>query len=83
MDEDPAACHLVALDGIGDGDGRLADEPDITVHAAMIGEVELVLRLAGGIVLVVAVVGLHGNETSVTRLHALSREIDGDGQVAA
>ena len=48
----------------------------------MIGEVELRLLFARGIVLVVAVVGLDSDDALVASLHALGREIDGDGQVA-
>jgi hypothetical protein len=49
----------------------------------MIGEVELVLLLARRIVLVVAVVGLHGDEALVASLHTLCGEVDGNGQIAA
>ena len=49
----------------------------------MISKVELVLLLARGIVLIVAIVGLHGDETFVTRFHSLCGEVDGNGKIAA
>ena len=73
MNKDPAPSYLVALDGIGDGDGRLADEPHITIHTTMISEVELVLLLARRVVLIVAVVGLHGDETLIASFHTFFR----------
>ena len=83
MDEHTTAGYLVALDGIGNGNGGFSDEPYITIHTAVIGEIELVLLLAGGIVLVIAVVGLHGNEALVACLHTFFCQVDGDGQITA
>ena len=83
MNKDTTACYLVAFDGIGDGDGRLADKPHITIHTTVIGKVELVLLFAWGVVNVVAIISLYGNKTLVASFYALFREIDGDRQIAA
>ena len=60
-----------------------ADEPHVTVHAAVVGKVELRLFLSWGIGLVVAVVGFDGDETAVTRANTEVREVDDNGQIAA
>ena len=83
MEEYTSACRFAVLNGIGDMDGRLADEPHITIHSAMIGKVELSLFLAWRKTLVIAVVGFDGYETLVTRLDTLGREIDGNRQITA
>ena len=83
VDEHATAGYLVALNGIGDGNSGFSDEPYVTIHTAVIGEIELVLLLAGGIVLVIAVVGLHGNEALVACLHTFFCKVDGDGQITA
>ena len=83
VQEDASASRLLAFDGIGDMDGRLADEPHIAIHTAMIGKIQLCLLLAGGIALIVAVISLHGNQAFVACFQPQSREVDGDGQIAA
>ena len=83
MQEHAATSHPTTFNGIGNSYGRLADEPHVAVHTAMIGEIELRLLLAGRIVGIVAIVSLHGNETLVARLHTFLGQVDSDGQVAA
>ena len=62
MNKDAAAGHLVFLHSIGDGHLILGDEPDVTINAAMICEVERHLLLARRIGLVIAVVGFDGDD---------------------
>ena len=81
MQEDAATSYLIALDGISDGHLRLTNQPHVTIHTAVIGEVQLGLFLARRIVGIVAIVGLDGNETSVAGLHTFGRKVDGDGQI--
>ena len=83
MKENAAACHLVGLERVGYGQGRLAYEPHVAVHTAMIAEVESRLLLSRRISLVVAVVGLHRHYALVARLYALFGQVDGYGQISA
>ena len=76
MHEDAAPCHLIGFYRIGDTDKRFADEPHVTVHTTMIGKVERTLLLSRRIRLIIAVICLDGNQTVVTSLHALFRQID-------
>ena len=62
MYKDAAAGHLVFLNGIGNSHLVFGDEPDVTINAAMICEVERHLLLARRIGLVVAVVGFDGDD---------------------
>ena len=71
MEEYTSASRYTALYGIGNMQGRLADEPYISVHSSVISEVELSLLLAGREVLIIAVVCLYGDYTTVACLHAL------------
>ena len=70
--ENAATSHLVFLEGIGDGNLVLGNEPHVTIDAAMIGEVERHLLFAGRVGLVVAVVGADGDDEIVA--HRTSRE---------
>ena len=49
----------------------------------MIGEVELCLFLARRITLIIAIIGFDGYQTVIASLHALSRKIEGDRQIAS
>ena len=73
----------VLLQRVGDMHLRASYEPHVTIHTAMICEVQLTLLLSRRIALVVAVVGLHGNETAVTGLNTSSRQVDDDRQIAS
>ena len=68
VQENTTASHVITLHGISDMERRFADEPHVTIHASMVGEVELGLFLARRVVDIVAVVGLDGNQTLVTSL---------------
>ena len=81
--EDAAASHLAGLKGVGDGHLLLGDEPHVAIDAAVVGKVERHLCLAGRKGLVVAVVGLHGDDQFVAGFVAEVCETEGDGQVAA
>ena len=80
MHKDAAASHLVLLNSISDGYLVFGDEPDVAVDATVVGEVECHLFLAWGVSLVVAVVGLDGDNYIVA--YIIGRQGDGDGQVA-
>ena len=82
MEEDSPACYLSTLYGVGDMDRRLAYEPHITIHAAVIGEVELRLFLSRWVALVVAIVGLQGYHAGVACFNALLRQVYRDGKIA-
>ena len=67
--------------GRGDGHGARLDEPDVAVDAAEVGEVELPLRLAGGVSRVVGVVARHAQD--VARWPEPAGDLHMDGVVAA
>ena len=78
MYEDAATSHLVLLDSVGNGYLVLGNQPHITVDASMIGEVQRHLFLAGGVGLVVAVVGFDGDD-NIVAYGTVGGKIQGDG----
>ena len=83
MYKDAATRYLVLLDGIGDGDLVLGNEPHVTVDAAMVGEVERHLLLAGRVGLVIAVVGLDSDDKLAGDRGVVAHtKGNGNGQVA-
>ena len=80
MDEDASACDLIFLDGIGDGNLAFGDEPHVAIDAPMIGEIERHLFLAWRVGLVIAVVGLYGDDKIVANSRG---QRNGDRQIAA
>ena len=83
MKEDATTCYLIHLVGIGNSNVTFANQPHVAIHAAMIGEVESGLFLAGRIGLVVAIVSHHGYQTVIASLDICLRKIHDDGQISA
>ena len=62
VDKDTTSRHAVLLNGIGNGDFVLGNEPHVTIDTPMISEVECHLLLARRVRLVVAIVGTDGDD---------------------
>ena len=80
VDKDAATSNLVFLKGICNGYLIFGYKPHVAIDTTMIGEVELRLLLARRIGLVVAIIGLDGNDKIITHD---CRKGNGDGQIAA
>ena len=83
MQEHASAGHLAGFVGVGYRHGRLAYEPHVAVHAAVVAEVEGGLLLARRICLVVAVVGFDGYQAFFARLYAEFGQVDDYREIAS
>ena len=83
MYEETATGHFRFFNGIGNGHLVLGNEPHVAVDASVVGEVERHLLLARGVGLVVAVIGLDGDDQVIARSIAKGGKVEGDGQIAA